>query len=68
MPRLEVPSWPGGMTVMSAGRQGLPEKKVLPPTVPESPAFSLKRRLPREPNVEEVSTRRRQRRRFQTLT
>uniref|UniRef100_UPI0037E955A1 targeting protein for Xklp2 isoform X2 n=1 Tax=Semicossyphus pulcher TaxID=241346 RepID=UPI0037E955A1 len=33
---------------------GLPEKKVLPPTVPESPAFALKKRMHVEPKVEEV--------------
>lgn len=37
---------------MFCGRQGLPEKKVLPPTVPESPAFALKKRVQREPAVE----------------
>lgn len=31
-------------------------KKVLPPTVPESPAFALKKRIHREPRVEEVRT------------
>lgn len=36
--------------------QGLPEKKVQPPTMPESPAFVLKKRLHREPEVEEVQT------------
>ncbi|XP_041654449.1 targeting protein for Xklp2 isoform X2 [Cheilinus undulatus] len=36
------------------GVVGLPEKKVLPPTVPESPAFALKKRIPVEPKVEEV--------------
>lgn len=41
----------------SAGLQGLPEKKVLPPTVPESPAFALKKRVQREPEAEEVRTR-----------
>uniref|UniRef100_A0A3Q3X5K1 Uncharacterized protein n=1 Tax=Mola mola TaxID=94237 RepID=A0A3Q3X5K1_MOLML len=35
------------------GVVGLPEKKVLPPTVPESPAFALKKRIHREPRVEE---------------
>lgn len=39
---------------ISCGHQGLPEKKVLPPTVPESPAFALKKRVHREPEVEEV--------------
>ncbi|XP_011619069.1 targeting protein for Xklp2 [Takifugu rubripes] len=34
------------------GVVGLPEKKVLPPTVPESPAFALKKRVHREPAVE----------------
>lgn len=38
----------------SSCQQGLPEKKVLPPTVPESPAFALKKRIHREPRVEEV--------------
>lgn len=37
-------------------QQGLPEKKILPPTVPESPAFALKKRIHREPTVEEVNT------------
>lgn len=37
---------------MFCGHQGLPEKKVLPPTVPESPAFALKKRVHREPEVE----------------
>lgn len=37
---------------MFCGHQGLPEKKVLPPTVPESPAFALKKRVHREPVVE----------------
>lgn len=36
--------------------QGLPNKKVLLPTVPESPAFALKKRVHREPRVEEVRT------------
>nr|XP_046253926.1 targeting protein for Xklp2 isoform X2 [Scatophagus argus] len=36
------------------GVVGLPEKKVLAPTVPESPAFALKKRIHREPRVEEV--------------
>ncbi|KAM3618759.1 uncharacterized protein V6R79_024501 [Siganus canaliculatus] len=36
------------------GVVGLPVKKVLPPTVPESPAFALKKRIHREPRVEEV--------------
>lgn len=36
------------------GVVGLPEKKVLPPTVPESPAFALKKRIHVEPKVEEV--------------
>lgn len=42
--------------VINVGHQGLPEKKVLPPTVPESPAFALKKRVHREPEVEEVKT------------
>uniref|UniRef100_A0A674N2Q1 TPX2 microtubule nucleation factor n=1 Tax=Takifugu rubripes TaxID=31033 RepID=A0A674N2Q1_TAKRU len=37
------------------GVVGLPEKKVLPPTVPESPAFALKKRVHREPAVEAPS-------------
>lgn len=37
---------------MSCGHQGVPEKKVLPPTVPESPALALKKRVHREPEVE----------------
>lgn len=41
---------------MFCGHQGLPEKKVLPPTVPESPAFALKKRVHREPAIEEVNT------------
>lgn len=41
---------------MLCGHQGLPEKKVLPPTVPESPAFALKKRVHRELAVEEVKT------------
>lgn len=41
---------------MFCEHQGLPEKKVLPPTVPESPAFALKKRVHREPAVEEVKT------------
>lgn len=41
---------------MFCGHQGLPEKKVLPPTVPESPAFALKKRVHREPAAEEVKT------------
>ncbi|CAJ1055232.1 targeting protein for Xklp2 isoform X2 [Xyrichtys novacula] len=36
------------------GVVGLPEKKVLPPTVPESPAFALKKRIHVAPKVEEV--------------
>ncbi|XP_070695731.1 targeting protein for Xklp2 [Pempheris klunzingeri] len=36
------------------GVVGLPEKKVLPITVPESPAFALKKRVHVEPKVEEV--------------
>ncbi|XP_070766579.1 targeting protein for Xklp2 [Enoplosus armatus] len=36
------------------GVVGLPEKKVLHPTVPESPAFALKKRIHVEPKVEEV--------------
>uniref|UniRef100_A0A671XWY5 TPX2 microtubule nucleation factor n=1 Tax=Sparus aurata TaxID=8175 RepID=A0A671XWY5_SPAAU len=36
------------------GVVGLPERKVLPATVPESPAFALKHRVHREPKVEEV--------------
>ncbi|XP_029013201.1 targeting protein for Xklp2 isoform X2 [Betta splendens] len=36
------------------GVVGLPEKKVLHPTVPESPAFALKKRVRIEPKVEEV--------------
>ncbi|KAE8293068.1 Targeting protein for Xklp2-B [Larimichthys crocea] len=36
------------------GVVGLPEKKVLPPTVPESPAFILKKRVHVEPRVVEV--------------
>lgn len=36
--------------------QGLPNKKVLLPTVPESPAFALKKRVHKEPRVEEVRT------------
>lgn len=36
--------------------QGLPERKVLPPTVPESPAFALKKRVHREAEVEKVRT------------
>lgn len=36
------------------GVVGLPIKKVLLPTVPESPAFALKKRVHREPRVEEV--------------
>ncbi|XP_051282337.1 targeting protein for Xklp2 isoform X1 [Dicentrarchus labrax] len=36
------------------GVVGLPEKKVLPPTVPESPAFALKKRVHMEPKVQEV--------------
>ncbi|XP_074536647.1 targeting protein for Xklp2 isoform X2 [Halichoeres trimaculatus] len=36
------------------GVVGLPEKKVLPPTVPESPAFALKKRIHVEPKAEEV--------------
>lgn len=35
--------------------KGLPEKKILPPTVPESPAFTLKKRIHREPTVDEVN-------------
>lgn len=42
--------------VICVGTQGLPEKKVLLPTVPESPAFALKKRIHREPEVEEVQT------------
>lgn len=38
-------------------QQGLPDKKVLHPTVPESPAFALKKRVRLEPKVEEVRTR-----------
>lgn len=41
---------------MFCGHQGLPEKKVLPSTVPESPAFALKKRIHRELAVEEVKT------------
>ncbi|MBN3306273.1 TPX2B protein, partial [Amia calva] len=33
---------------------GVPEKKSLPPTVPQSPAFALKNRVRLEPKVEEV--------------
>ncbi|KAM6982044.1 targeting protein for Xklp2 [Tautogolabrus adspersus] len=36
------------------GVSGIPEKKVLPPTVPESPAFALKKRIHVEHKVEEV--------------
>ncbi|XP_073325599.1 targeting protein for Xklp2 isoform X2 [Pagrus major] len=36
------------------GVVGLPERKVLPATVPESPAFALKNRVHREPRVVEV--------------
>ncbi|XP_034551521.1 targeting protein for Xklp2 isoform X2 [Notolabrus celidotus] len=36
------------------GVVGLPEKKVLPPTIPESPAFALKKRIHVEHKVEEV--------------
>lgn len=36
------------------GVVGLPQRKVLPATVPESPAFALKKRVQREPRVEEV--------------
>ncbi|XP_059189989.1 targeting protein for Xklp2 [Centropristis striata] len=36
------------------GVVGLPEKKVLQPTVPESPAFALKKRVHLETKVEEV--------------
>ncbi|XP_074499202.1 targeting protein for Xklp2 [Sebastes fasciatus] len=36
------------------GVTGLPEKKVLQMTVPESPAFALKKRVRMEPRVEEV--------------
>lgn len=44
------------VSLVSCPRQGLPEKKVLLPTVPESPAFALKKRIHREPEVEEVKT------------
>lgn len=37
-------------------QQGLPERRVLPATVPESPAFALKKRIQRESRVEEVRT------------
>ncbi|XP_041802048.1 targeting protein for Xklp2 isoform X2 [Chelmon rostratus] len=36
------------------GVVGLPERRVLPATVPESPAFALKKRIQRESRVEEV--------------
>ncbi|KAI3357461.1 hypothetical protein L3Q82_015497 [Scortum barcoo] len=36
------------------GVVGLPEKKVIHPTVPESPAFALKKRIHMEPKVQEV--------------
>lgn len=42
------------MNGISSGQQGLPEKKVLQMTVPESPAFALKKRVRMEPRVEEV--------------
>ncbi len=35
-------------------QQGLPEKKILPAAVPESPAFALKKRVHREIPVVEV--------------
>lgn len=41
---------------ISSYPQGVPEKKVLPITVPESPAFALKKRVHVEPKVEEVRT------------
>lgn len=41
---------------ISSCQQGLPEKKVIHPTVPESPAFALKKRIHVEPKVEEVRT------------
>lgn len=47
---MNVPTW------VPPCRQGLPEKKVLQPTVPESPAFALKKRIRLE-KVEEVSAR-----------
>ncbi|CAF91257.1 unnamed protein product, partial [Tetraodon nigroviridis] len=43
-----------GHLLTSVVHQGLPERKVLPPTVPESPAFALKKRVHREAEVEEV--------------
>lgn len=39
---------------MSFCPQGVPEKKVLNPTVPESPAFALKNRIRVERKTEEV--------------
>ncbi|XP_068606371.1 targeting protein for Xklp2-like [Brachionichthys hirsutus] len=36
------------------GVVGLPEKRILLPTVPESPAFALKKRIHKEPKLDEV--------------
>lgn len=47
-------SFPQQGDVMSLCGQGLPEKKVLHPTVPESPAFALKKRIRVERKAEEV--------------
>lgn len=40
----------------SSCQQGLPEKQVLHPTVPESPAFTLKKRVRVDRKMEEVRT------------